>query len=104
MLVTKLCPTLCDPKDCSPPGSSVPGILQARTLEIAVLSSRGASQPRDQTCISKVSCIGKITWIEVSSGAAKAMQRDGLYSVDHGESKKTFEKGQSIINSIFLTN
>ena len=29
----QLCPTLCDPMDCSPPGSAVPGILQARTLE-----------------------------------------------------------------------
>ena len=29
----QLCPTLCDPMDCSPPGSPVPGILQARTLE-----------------------------------------------------------------------
>ena len=27
------CPTLCDPRDCSPPGSAIPGILQARTLE-----------------------------------------------------------------------
>ena len=32
-LVTQLCPTLCDPIDRSPPGSSVPGILQARILE-----------------------------------------------------------------------
>ena len=31
--VTHLCPTLCDPMDCSPPGSSVHGILQARILE-----------------------------------------------------------------------
>ena len=37
------CPTLCDPMDCSPPGSSVHGILQARTLEwVAMLSSRVA--------------------------------------------------------------
>jgi len=36
--------------DLSPPGSSVHGILQARILEwVAMLSSRGASQPRDQT-------------------------------------------------------
>ena len=33
--------TLCDPRDCSPPGSSVPGILQARTLEWAAISSSG---------------------------------------------------------------
>ena len=42
------CPTLCDPTDCSPPGSSVRGISQARILEwVAVPSSRGSSRPRD---------------------------------------------------------
>ena len=33
ILVAQLCPTLCDPMDCSPPGSSVHGILQVRMLE-----------------------------------------------------------------------
>ena len=32
------CPTLCDPIDCGPPGSPVPGILQARTLEWVAIS------------------------------------------------------------------
>ena len=42
---------LCDPMDCSLPGSSVHGILQVRILEaVAMSSSRGSSQPRDQTC------------------------------------------------------
>ena len=50
--------TLCDPMDCCPPGSSVHGILQARILEwVALPSSRGSPQPRDQTCVSYVSCI-----------------------------------------------
>ena len=40
------CPTLCDPMDCSPPGSSVHGILQARILTWVVMpSSRGSSHP-----------------------------------------------------------
>ena len=44
------CPTLCEPTDCSPPGSSVHGISQARILQwVAVPSSRGASRPRDRT-------------------------------------------------------
>ena len=44
MLVAQLCPTLCDPMDCSPPGSSVHGIVQARTLEwVATPFSRGSS-------------------------------------------------------------
>ena len=48
--VTQSCPTLCDPMDCSPSGSSVCGILQARILEWVVISfSRGSSQPRDGT-------------------------------------------------------
>ena len=54
------CPTLCDPMDCSPPGSSVHGILQARILEwVAIPSSRGSSQCRDWTHVSYVSCIGR---------------------------------------------
>ena len=53
--VAQLCPTLCDSVDCSPPGSSVHGILQARILEwVAISFARGSSQPRDQT---QVSCI-----------------------------------------------
>ena len=49
-LVTQSCLTLCDPRDCSPPGSSVCEILQVRTLEwVAMPSSRGSSQPRDRT-------------------------------------------------------
>ena len=54
------CPTLCNPIDCSLPGSSVHGILQARILEwVAMPSSRGSSQPRDRTHISYISCIGR---------------------------------------------
>ena len=54
------CLTFCDPMDYSRPGSSVHGIVQARTLEwVAVPSSRGSSGPRDQTCTSDISCIGK---------------------------------------------
>ena len=45
--------TLCNPMDCSLPGSSVDGIFQGRILEwVAMPSSRGSSQPRDQTSIS----------------------------------------------------
>ena len=46
-------PNLCDPMDCSPPSSSVHGILQARILEwVAMPSSRGPSQPGDRTQVS----------------------------------------------------
>ena len=51
--VAQLCPTLYDPIDCSPPGSSVHGILQARILEwVASSFSRWSSQPKDQTWVS----------------------------------------------------
>ena len=51
---------LCNIVDCSPPGSSVHGIFQARILEqVAISSSRGSSRPRDQTCLSCISCIGR---------------------------------------------
>ena len=53
VLVAQLCLTLCDPMDCSSPGSSVHGILQARILEwVAVSFSRESSQPRDWTQVS----------------------------------------------------
>ena len=52
-LVTQSCPTPCDPMDCSPPGSSVYGILQTRILEwVAIPFSRGSSRPRDRIWVS----------------------------------------------------
>ena len=46
VLVARSCPALCHPVDCSPPGSSVRGILQARTLEwVVIVFSRGPSRP-----------------------------------------------------------
>ena len=53
VLVAKSCLTLCDPMDCSLPGSSVHGILQKRILEwVAVPFSRGSSWPWDSTQVS----------------------------------------------------
>ena len=53
--VAQLCPTLCDLVDCSPPGSSLHGILQARILGwVAFPFSRGSSQPRDWTQVSHI--------------------------------------------------
>ena len=51
------CLTFCNPTDCSPPGSSANGILQARILEwVAISSSMGSSRPRDRT---HASCINR---------------------------------------------
>ena len=57
MKVPQLCPPLFDPMDCSPPGSSVCGILQASKLEwVAILFSRKSAQPGDQTWLSCNAC------------------------------------------------
>ena len=53
----------CDPKDCSPPGSPVHGILQARALEwVAVSSSRGPPQPRDRAWVSCITVMFFTIW------------------------------------------
>ena len=63
--VAQSCPALCNPIDCSLPGSSIHGIFQARVLEwVAISFSRGCSQPRYQTW---VSCIaGKFYTVRVT--------------------------------------
>ena len=56
------CPSLCNPVDCSPPGSSFHGILQGRILEwVTMPFSRVPSRCRDRTCVSYVSCTS--TWV-----------------------------------------
>ena len=75
LLVTKLCLTLCDPMDCSPPASSVHGILQARILVwVATSFYRGPSWPRDKT---HVSYIGR--WILYGWATRKARSDIKLY-------------------------
>ena len=57
-LVTQTCLMLCNPLDCSPPGSSVRGIFSCKNPGVvAISSSRGSFWPRDQTHVSFVSCI-----------------------------------------------
>ena len=71
MLVSHSCLTLCNSMDCSPPGSSVYGILQAKILVwVAISFSRGSPQPRDWT---QVSCIvGKFFTIWATREAKKS--------------------------------
>ena len=62
-LVAQSCPTLCDSMDCSPPGSSVHGILQARIPEwLAIPFSGGSSPPRERTCVSCFTREFSIIW------------------------------------------
>ena len=74
------CPTLCDPIDSSPPGSPVPGILQARTLEwVAISFSRKSSWPRYRTW---VSCIaGRFFTIWVCPSVKWILTSQTLYEV-----------------------
>ena len=63
VLVTQSCPTLYDPMDCSPPSSSVHGILQARILECVVIPfSRGSPQTRDWSQVSHIAGIFFTIW------------------------------------------
>ena len=99
-LVKKLCPSLCEPMDGSPPGFSVHEIFQARVLEwVAISYSKGSSGPRGQTRVSCISCIGRrilyscTTWealleyyipegITIPTSRSK-WERSGLVSVKH---------------------
>jgi len=77
--------TLCDPADCSLPGSSVHGILQARTLEwVAISFSRGSFWPRDRTHVSYVSCTDR--WALYHCATWKAILYWGIAAV-HGVAK-----------------
>ena len=81
-LVAQSCPTLSNPIDCNPPGSSVHGILQARILEwVAIPFSRGSSQPRT----------------ELRSPA------DSLPAEPQGKPKDTGMGSLSLLQQIFLT-
>ena len=62
--VPQSCPTLCNPINCSLPGSSVHGIFQAKTLEwVAIPFFRGSSQPRDWTQVSHIASRFFTIWI-----------------------------------------
>ena len=67
----QLCLILCDPMDCSPSGASVWGIIHARILEwVAMPSSKGSSQLKDQTCVSYISCTGRgVLYLECHLGS-----------------------------------
>ena len=94
------CVQLCKPMDCSPPGSSVHEILQAKILEwVAISSSRGSSYPRNRTWVSCVSCTegGFVTCWAIREDPGKQ-----LYS--NKKFKKNFKGITSLsIDSALLT-
>ena len=71
VLVAQSCLTPCDPTDCSPLGSSVHRILQARILEwVAVSYSSGSSWPRDRTRVSRIAFGFFTIWATMQEGTA----------------------------------
>ena len=87
-LVTQLCLILCDPMDCSPPGFSVHGILQAKILEwVAIIFSRESSRPRDRTLVSCISGRFCTTW---TIREALSLRSDYSFMISCKEIQKGF--------------
>ena len=83
-LVAQSCPTLCDPTDCSLPGSSVHGIYQARIPKWIVISfSRGSSRPRDRTWVSRI--VGRFadSLLTKPPGKLERAEDTGVISLGH---------------------
>ena len=79
-LVAKSCPTVCNPMEYSPPGSSVYGISQTRILEwVAISLSRGSSWLWDGTCISCLSSIGRHILYHWATCLAQSLSRVQLF-------------------------
>ena len=73
--VAQSCPTLCNPMDCSLPGSSVHGIFQAIVLEwIGISFSKGSYRPRDRTQVSRI--VNKMLY-HLSHQGSNTSRRDG---------------------------
>ena len=99
VLVAQLCQILCDPMDCSPLGSSVCGILQARILEwVAVSFSRGSekesSQPMDGTQVSSIA--GRFFTVWATREAPKLKKLVQMY-----QSHKQFLEWKELLRGPF---
>ena len=98
MLVAQLCLTLCDPMDCSLPGSSVYGISQARILEwVSISFSRGSFWPRDQT---QVSCSAGGFFIIWATRKAKPVTKGQIvYDLTHMKSFSSVQSSCSVMSN-----
>ena len=107
--VTQSCLTLCNPMDCSLPGSSVHDILQARVLEwVAVPFSRRSSQPRDQTQVFRIAGRFFTVWAtreaqEYWCGRSGFQQANSLPFEMPEKPKNTGVGSLSLLQRIFLT-
>ena len=106
--IAQSCPTLWDHIDCSPPGSSVHGILQARILEwVAISFSRGSSWLRDRTWVSCITGRFFTIWAtsesESRSVVPDSLQPHGLYSPWNSPGQNTGVGSLSLLQGIFPT-
>ena len=96
------CPMLCDPRDCSPLGSSVHGISQATILEwVAISFPRDLLQARDQTCIS---CFGGQILYQLSHKGSPRILEWVAYPFSRGYSWPRNQTGVSCIAGRFFAN
>ena len=78
-LVSHLCLTLCDPLDCSPPGSSGHGIFQARILEwVAISSWMGSSQPSDKPTSPVSSALQVVLYLLSHQGSMQVINNTNM--------------------------
>ena len=101
--VAQLCLTLCDPVDCSLPGSSIHGIFQARVLEwVAISFSKWSSQPRDWTQVSSI-----VGWRFTVWASREVLQRSEQLLIKKGANRKPTElrvkKPERLIKVSWLT-
>ena len=90
----QLCPTLLNPMDCRLPGSSIHGTIQARILEwVAISFSRRSFPPRDQTCVSCITCIGRLILYHYSTREVLLYQ--GIHTAE--KHKQTNKQNPQVI-------
>ena len=103
--VAQCCPTLCDPMNCSPPGSSVHGILQERIVEwVAMPFSRGPSQSKEQTSTSCFSWIADRFFYQLSHQGRPRILEWVVYPFSRGSSWSRNQIGISCIAGGFFTS
>ena len=89
--VAQSCPTLCDPMDCSLPGSSVHGIFQAKILEWGAISFfRRSSQPRDRTQVSRIAGRHFTIWATREAGLLVYFKLNTFKSLGNVSEKKYY--------------
>ena len=101
--IAQACPTLWDPMGFSVPGSSVPGIFQARVLEwVAISFSRDSSQPRDQTQVSHIADRRFNLWVTRQAHAGQeAAVRTGYGTTDSFQIAKGVHQGCIFSSCLF---